>query len=208
MGEELIFMTRATGFRIYVCRPDANGKPAWTLKAPDAELFDEQGKSIGKHFGGPTWQLKDGSQITGKMAAKVDAPDPKAISWLLVTVTGHSGSGKLSGVYVHPASEYGGRSSTDGRRMHIAERGSGVQEQLFRRLLLLRAGMKLTWTHLRRSRNSKDSRPPKTKCPEPRERRRAVISAGVGVRDLVLFLLRAFWAVRGRSRPSGLRTPL
>lgn len=97
-GEELVFIARATGFQIYVCRADAEGKPAWTLKAPEAELFDEQGKSIGKHFGGPTWQLNDGSQITGKMAAKVDAPDPKAIPWLLVTVTGHSGNGKLSGV--------------------------------------------------------------------------------------------------------------
>jgi len=97
-GEELILIVRATGFQIYVCRPDANGKPAWTLKAPEAELLDEQAASIGKHFGGPTWQLNDGSQVIGKMAAKVDAPDPKAIPWLLVTVTGHSGSGKLSGV--------------------------------------------------------------------------------------------------------------
>jgi hypothetical protein len=97
-GEELVLMARATGFQIYVCRPGANGKPAWTLKAPDAELSDEQGKVIGRHFGGPTWQLNDGSQVIGKMAAKADAPDPKAIPWLLVTVTGHSGSGKLSGV--------------------------------------------------------------------------------------------------------------
>jgi uncharacterized protein DUF3455 len=91
-------MARATGFQIYVCRADADGKPAWTLKAPDAELFDEQGKSIGKHFGGPTWQLNDGSQITGKMAAKVDSPDPKAIPWLLVTVISNSGKGVLSRV--------------------------------------------------------------------------------------------------------------
>src|ERR1041385_2835396 len=97
-GEELILMARATGFQIYVCRPDAAGNPAWTLKAPDAELFDEQGKLIGRHFGGPTWQLNDGSQITGKMVAKADAPDPRAIPWLLVTVTGNSGNGKLSGV--------------------------------------------------------------------------------------------------------------
>jgi hypothetical protein len=55
--EELILIGRATGFQIYVCRPDADGKPAWTLKAPEAELFDEQGRSIGRHFGGPTWQL-------------------------------------------------------------------------------------------------------------------------------------------------------
>jgi hypothetical protein len=98
VGEELVLIARATGFQIYICRPGPEGRPAWTLKAPEAELFDAQGKSIGMHFGGPTWQLNDGSQITGKMVAKIDAPDPKAIPWLLVTVTGHSGSGKLSGV--------------------------------------------------------------------------------------------------------------
>jgi hypothetical protein len=97
-GEKLVSLARALGYQVYVCRPDSEGKPAWTLKAPEAELFDEQGKSFGKHFGGPTWQLNDGSQITGKVAAKVDAPDPKAIPWLLVAVTGHSGSGRLSGV--------------------------------------------------------------------------------------------------------------
>ena len=91
-------MARATGYQIYACALNANGKPAWTLKAPDAELFDEQGRTIGKHFGGPTWQLNDGSQVTGKMAAKADAPDPTAIPWLLLTVTGHSGNGRLNGV--------------------------------------------------------------------------------------------------------------
>jgi hypothetical protein len=97
-GEELVLIARATGFQIYICRSDPEGKPAWTLKAPEAELFDEQGTAIGKHFGGPTWQLNDGSQITGKMVAKVDAPDANAIPWLLLTVTSNSGKGALSGV--------------------------------------------------------------------------------------------------------------
>ena len=97
-GEELVLMTHATGFQIYVCRPDAEGRPVWTLKAPEAELFDEQGNVIGRHFGGPTWQLNDGSQITGKMVAKVDAPSAHAIPWLLLTVTSNSGKGALSGV--------------------------------------------------------------------------------------------------------------
>jgi len=97
-GEELVLIARATGFQIYVCRADAEGKLAWTLKAPEAELFDAQEKVIGRHFGGPTWQLNDGSQITGKMAAKVDAPVPGAIPWLLLTVTGNSGKGALSRV--------------------------------------------------------------------------------------------------------------
>lgn len=97
-GEELVLMAHAIGFQIYVCRPDAEGRPAWTLKAPEAELFDEQGKVIGKHFGGPTWQLNDGSQVTGRMVAKVDAPDAKAIPWLLVAVASNSGKGALSRV--------------------------------------------------------------------------------------------------------------
>ena len=119
-------MARATGFQIYVCRPDADGKPAWTLKAPEAELFDEQGKSIGKHFGGPTWQLNDGSQITGKMAAKADAPDPKAIPWLLVTVTGHSGSGKLSGVTaIQRVNTVGGLAPESPPRQRNARRRAG-----------------------------------------------------------------------------------
>ena len=97
-GEELVLVAHASGFQIYVCRSDGNGQPAWVLKAPDAQLFDQHGKVIGKHFAGPTWQHNDGSEITGKMAAKVDAPDAGAIPWLLLNVTGHSGSGALSRV--------------------------------------------------------------------------------------------------------------
>lgn len=97
-GEELVLTARATGFQIYACRRDAEGKPAWTLKAPEAELFDEHGKIIGRHFGGPTWQLNDGSQLIGKMVAKVDAPNAEAIPWLLLTVIGNSGKGALSRV--------------------------------------------------------------------------------------------------------------
>ncbi|HEY2497956.1 MAG TPA: DUF3455 domain-containing protein [Candidatus Angelobacter sp.] len=97
-GEELVLIARASGFQIYVCRPDAEGKPAWILKAPEAQLFDQQGNAIGSHFGGPTWRHKDGSEITGRLAAKVDAPEATAIPWLLIAVTGNSGNGVLSGV--------------------------------------------------------------------------------------------------------------
>jgi hypothetical protein len=97
-GEELVLVARASGFQIYVCRPDAEGKPAWVLKAPEAQLFDQQGNSIGRHFGGPTWQHNDGSQITARLAAKADAPQAGTIPWLLLTVTGQTGSGALNGV--------------------------------------------------------------------------------------------------------------
>lgn len=98
MDEELLLIARAAGFQIYACRPDTDGKLARVFKAPEAQLYDLQGNVIGKHFAGPTWQHHDGSEITAKMVAKIDAPDAGAIPWLLLNVTGHSGNGVLSGV--------------------------------------------------------------------------------------------------------------
>jgi hypothetical protein len=97
-GEELILVARASGFQIYGCRPDVDGRPTWVLKAPEAQLHDQDGNSIGTHFGGPTWRHNDGSEITARMVAKADAPGPGAIPWLLLSVTGHSGSGIFSSV--------------------------------------------------------------------------------------------------------------
>ena len=88
----------ATGSQIYVCRAAADGKFAWTLKAPEAELHDQQGATIGRHYAGPTWKLNDGSETTGKAVARVDSPDPDSIPWLLLSATGHSGEGALSRV--------------------------------------------------------------------------------------------------------------
>lgn len=96
--EELVLVTRATGFQIYVCRSAPGEAPAWVLKAPDATLLDQQGHVIGKHFGGPTWRHNDASEITARMAGKADAPEPDAIPWLLLKVTGHSGNGAFSRV--------------------------------------------------------------------------------------------------------------
>ncbi|HKD78812.1 MAG TPA: DUF3455 domain-containing protein [Candidatus Angelobacter sp.] len=97
-GTELLLLAHARGFQVYVCRTDSSGQPAWVLKAPDALLYDEQGKVLGKHFGGPAWKHNDGSEVTAKPAAKVDAPAAGAIPWLLLNVTDHSGSGALSRV--------------------------------------------------------------------------------------------------------------
>lgn len=97
-GEQVVLKVHAAGSQIYVCQQGPDGKPAWTLKAPDAELRDDQGKIIGHHSAGPTWKHNDGSEITGKAAARVDSPDPDSIPWLLLTVTGHSGNGVLSSV--------------------------------------------------------------------------------------------------------------
>ena len=97
-GEEVVLQVHASGSQIYVCQPGPDGKLAWSLKAPEAELRDQQGATIGRHYAGPTWKDNDGSEVTGKAAARVDSPDSDSIPWLLVTTTGHSGEGVLSRV--------------------------------------------------------------------------------------------------------------
>jgi len=97
-GEEVVLLAHASGSQIYVCQAGTDGKFAWTLKAPDAELHDQQGAIIGRHYAGPSWKHNDGSEVTGKAVARVDSPDAGSIPWLLVTATGHAGEGIFSRV--------------------------------------------------------------------------------------------------------------
>jgi hypothetical protein len=94
----VVLQAHASGVQIYACQAGADQKLSWILKAPEAELFDADGNSIGRHFAGPTWKHHDESEVTGKAVAREDAPEPGAIPWLLVTVTSHSGTGVLSRV--------------------------------------------------------------------------------------------------------------
>jgi hypothetical protein len=94
-GEKLVLRVHAKGDQIYTCKKTGD-LYTWTLKEPQAELFDEQNKVIGHHSVGPSWTLNDGSQVVGKVSAKVDFPD--SIPWLLLSSAHHSGNGVLSAV--------------------------------------------------------------------------------------------------------------
>ncbi len=97
-GEEVILMAHATGLQIYVCQSETEQKSAWVLKAPEAELTDATGKQIVHHFAGPAWKHIDGSEVTGKVVAKQDAPKADAIPWLLLSAASHTGEGTLARV--------------------------------------------------------------------------------------------------------------
>ncbi len=97
-GEEVVLYAHATGSQIYSCQSADDGTFAWALKAPDAELHDRKDKVIGSHSAGPTWKLKDGSEVTGKAAAHVDSLGGESVPWLLVNAVGHSGKGLLTTV--------------------------------------------------------------------------------------------------------------
>jgi Protein of unknown function (DUF3455) len=94
-NEHLLLKVHAKGDQVYTCKADA-AQFAWTLKAPDAQLFDENGKSFGKHFAGPSWEANDGSRVTGKAVANAPSPDANSIPWLLVNIIAHEGSGVLA----------------------------------------------------------------------------------------------------------------
>jgi hypothetical protein len=97
-GEEIILQVHATGSQVYVCQASADHKFSWTLKGPEAELTDGHGKAVGTHFAGPTWKHADGSEVVGKLEARADAPEAGSIPWLLLSVSGHTGSGILARV--------------------------------------------------------------------------------------------------------------
>lgn len=85
---------------MYTCQAGADGKFAWILKGPEAELKDRKDKVIGQHSAGPTWKLKDGSEVTAKAVAHVDSLDADSIPWLRLEVTSNSGKGQLAKVTI------------------------------------------------------------------------------------------------------------
>ena len=107
-GSALFLEVGAEGVQIYTCESKASGFE-WSFTAPEANLFDTQGRQIGTHFGGPTWKLDDGSTVVGEVIAKADAPEPGAIQWLLLRAKRPEGSGPLSAVaYIRRAETRGG----------------------------------------------------------------------------------------------------
>ena len=114
-GEEVVLLARATGSQIYTCQATADGKFSWTLKAPEAELHDRNDKVIGSHSAGPSWKLKDGSEVTGKATAHVESLDGQSIPWLLVKVVSHSGNGQLASVTtIQRVHTHGGQPPAEG----------------------------------------------------------------------------------------------
>jgi len=114
-GEEVVLSVHASGSQIYTCQAGADGKFAWTLKAPDAELRDRKDKVIGSHFAGPTWKLNDGSEVTGKAVAHVDSLSTDSVAWLRVDVTSHAGKGLLANVTtIQRIHTHGGKPPAEG----------------------------------------------------------------------------------------------
>lgn len=96
-GETEIVTLHAEGAQVYECKADAVGKLAWAFREPIATLFQD-GKTAGRHYTGPHWELADGSVVAGKAVGNAPGATDKDIPWLKIEVVSERGSGQLTGV--------------------------------------------------------------------------------------------------------------
>jgi Protein of unknown function (DUF3455) len=96
-GESAVATWHAQGAQVYECKAGADGKLAWAFREPIATLLLD-GKTIGRHYAGPSWEHLDGSAVVAKVAGNMPAPGAKDIPWLKLEVVSSRGSGALSGV--------------------------------------------------------------------------------------------------------------
>src|SRR5207344_1908433 len=75
-GETLVATAHATGAQVYECKTNSDGELAWQFREPIATLMID-GKTVGRHFAGPGWELADGSAVTGKVAGRAAGATPK-----------------------------------------------------------------------------------------------------------------------------------
>jgi Protein of unknown function (DUF3455) len=110
-GHKVFLVGHAVGVQIYSCSP-AGGGYAWTLVAPRADLYGDNGKLIATHFGGPTWQATDGSSVLGRRDAPPLTVDDSAIPWLRLaaasTSTGDDGNRLAQTTYIQRVATTGG----------------------------------------------------------------------------------------------------
>ena len=116
-SQTLAVVAQASGAQIYECNA-SKADPArfeWVFKAPEAELFDNAGKKIGKHYAGPTWESDDGSKVVGEVKARDDGPDVNAIPWLLLSAKSAEGNGTFGKTQsVQRVKTVGGKAPADG----------------------------------------------------------------------------------------------
>ena len=84
----------AEGAQVYECKPGSDAKLAWTFREPIATLILD-GKTVGRHYAGPTWEHVDGSAVIGKVAGNAPGATANDIAWLKLDVVSRRGSGLL-----------------------------------------------------------------------------------------------------------------
>jgi hypothetical protein len=98
-GAKTIATFQGVGAQVYECKAGNDGKLAWSFREPIAALIDN-GKTVGRHYAGPTWEDIDGSKIVAKASGNAPGATADDIPWLKLDVTKHTGRGLLSKVTI------------------------------------------------------------------------------------------------------------
>jgi Protein of unknown function (DUF3455) len=96
-GETKVLALHAEGAQIYECKADTAGKLAWTFREPIATLLSD-GKTVGRHYVGPRWELTDGGVLEAKAVTKAAGATPADIPWLKLEVSAREADEKLAAV--------------------------------------------------------------------------------------------------------------
>jgi hypothetical protein len=96
-NQVLVLDVFAKGVQVYECAVEGE-LFMWKLQAPQAELTDAQGRIVGKHYGGPTWEALDGSKVVGEVRASAPSTQAVAIPQLILGAKSTSGMGVFSRV--------------------------------------------------------------------------------------------------------------
>ncbi len=107
-GQTVLLKALGKGVQIYNCkaRADDPSKFEWSFKAPEANLTNEHGEKIAKHYAGPTWEANDGSKVVGEKKAETPAPRPGAVPWLLLKAKTNEGTGTFARVNTEARVDY------------------------------------------------------------------------------------------------------
>ncbi|MGA7013829.1 MAG: DUF3455 domain-containing protein [Pseudolabrys sp.] len=96
-GEIPVMSVHAVGAQVYECQFSSTGKLAWQLREPTATLL-VAGKTVGRHYAGPTWEMSNGGAVSAKAVARAPGASANDIPLLKLEVTARHGTGKLSNV--------------------------------------------------------------------------------------------------------------
>ena len=91
-----ILTLHAEGAQVYECKTGSDGKLSWTFREPIAALMFE-GRTVGRHYAGPTWEHGDGSAVQAKVVGNAPGATAADIPWLKLEVVESRGSGALAG---------------------------------------------------------------------------------------------------------------
>ena len=109
-GAVQIARLHAQGAQIYQCVADANGDLQWVLREPIAALIDQAGTTVGRHYGGPRWELDDGSLLVGKAIAREPAANAHDIPLVKLEARAERPTGALaSATFIQRIATRGGQ---------------------------------------------------------------------------------------------------